>query len=77
MNKNFNVGFITPIITEDNHIFGASGIDLPVINVGGDWSLYLPKQFESQLQKTFDDFGCTVAGTINALETLEKFLYNT
>ncbi|HLB41241.1 MAG TPA: hypothetical protein VJN02_00050, partial [Gammaproteobacteria bacterium] len=58
------------------HIFGASGIDLPVINVGGDWSLYLPKQFESQLQKTFDDFGCTVAGTINALETLERFLYN-
>ena len=74
MKKNYNIGFVAPeIITSDQHILGASGIDLPVIKPDGDWRKYVPS-FESQLQKSFDSFGCTVEGTINAIQTLENFL---
>ncbi len=70
-------GFIAPIITEDNHILGSSGIPLPVINPSGDWTAYLPK-FESQLDNQgFDPDDCTVAGTLYAVSALEKFLYQT
>lgn len=68
-------GFIAPIITEDNHVLGASGIPLPVIKTDGDWTRYVPI-FESQLEITFDSDGCTVYGTLNAIETLEKYLYD-
>lgn len=69
-------GFIAPIITEDNHVFGSSGIPLNIIKVDGDWTKYIPT-FESQLETTFDSDGCTVYGTLNAIETLEKYLYLT
>lgn len=69
-------GFIAPVITVDNHVLGASGIALPVIKVDGDWRKYrLP--FESQLEKTFDTFGCTVYGTLKAIAKLEYFIYGT
>lgn len=74
MENKYNRGFIAPVITEDNHILGASGIPLPIIKVDGDWTKYLPT-FESQLETTFDSDGCTVYGTLNAYETLEKYLY--
>lgn len=76
MQDNIKKGFIAPIITPDNHILGSNGISLPIIKVDGDWSKYLPT-FESQLQNTFDSDGCTVYGTLAAIQTLEKFLYNT
>lgn len=72
MNKEYK-GFIEPVITPDNHVLGGVGIPLPVINPSGDWRPYTPT-FESQLQTTFDTFGCTVYGTLNAIETLNKFL---
>lgn len=69
-------GFIAPQITEEHHVLGASGIPLPVIKGNGDWTNYLP-EFESQLDNDgWDEDGCTVYGTLNAIETLEKFLYN-
>lgn len=71
-----NTGFIQPVITADNHVFGASGIDLPVIKVDGDWTKYVPV-FESQLETTFDSDGCCVYGTLNAIETLENYLKGT
>lgn len=72
VNKKYT-GFIEPVITPDNHVLGGVGIPLPVINPSGDWRPYTPT-FESQLQTTFDTFGCTVYGTLNAIETLNKFL---
>ncbi len=72
MNKKYT-GFIAPSITVDNHVLGGVGIPLPVINPSGDWRPYTPT-FESQLQTTFDSDGCTVYGTLNAIETLKKFL---
>lgn len=74
MNKKYT-GFIAPIITQDNFVLGGLGVPLPVINPSGDWTPYLPT-FESQLQTYFDSFGCTVYGTLNAVETLNKFLTN-
>lgn len=76
MNKEYK-GFIAPQITGDNHVFGGvSSINLPVIKVDGDWRKYRPI-FESQLEQSFDSSGCTCYGTTNAIEALEKFLYNT
>lgn len=72
MNKKYT-GFIEPVITPDNHVLGGVGLPLPVINPSGDWTPHLPT-FESQLQVYFDTFGCTVYGTLNAIETLKKFL---
>lgn len=69
-------GFIAPLITEDNHVLGGVGIPLPVIKVDGDWTSCLPI-FSNQLDNDgFDPDDCTVQGTLNAIETLEKFLYN-
>lgn len=76
MENKKRAGFIAPVITEDHHIFGGTNaIPLPVIKVDGDWTKYLPT-FESQLETTFDSDGCTVYGTLNAIETLEDYLNN-
>ncbi len=64
-------GFIAPVITEDHLLLG--GLSASVIKVDGNWKDYLP-DFESQLEATFDEDGCTVYGTLNAIETLERFL---
>lgn len=68
------IGFIEPKITVDNHVFGSVGISLPVINPSGDWTEFLP-EFETQFETTFETYGCSVFGSLNAIETLEKFLY--
>lgn len=68
-------GFIAPTITEDQHILGSVGIPLPVIKENGDWTADVP-EFESQLDNDgWDPDDCTVAGTLYAISTLEKFLY--
>lgn len=78
------IGFISPVITEEHFILGGlSSLPANVIRVDGDWTPYLPV-FESQLEQTFDSDGCTVYGTLNAIETLQgglsnysrRFLYN-
>lgn len=69
-------GFIAPIITDSHHVLGSTGIPLPIIKSDGDWTNYLPV-FESQLEQSFDSDGCTCYGTVNALETLEQFIYDT
>lgn len=76
MENNKKTGFIAPIITSDHHVLGSNGIPLPIIKVDGDWTSYLPT-FESQLENTFDSDGCTVYGTLNGIETLEKYVYGT
>lgn len=71
-------GFIAPQIEADHFVLGGFGEDTlsaSVIKVDGNWFKYLPS-FESQLQKTFDSDGCTVYGTLNALETYQRFIEN-
>lgn len=65
------IGFIAPIIEENHFRLGSLGD--AVIKVDGNWKDYLPV-FESQLEKMFDSCGCTCYATLNAIETLEKFL---
>lgn len=82
MNK--KTGFVAPKITEDHFILGGlSSLPANIIRVDGDWTSYLP-DFESQLEDSFDSDGCTVYGTLNAIETLQggkinysdRFTYN-
>ena len=67
-----NYGFVPPTIEEDNFILGGV-FSLPkiVINPSGDWGAYLP-EYEPQSSAKYDTHGCTVWGTLNALETLFK-----
>ena len=62
-------GFVEPVITEDNYVFGGLGVAGEIINPSGDWLPYIPHK-EPQEFNNFDTFGCTVWGTLNALETL-------
>lgn len=64
-------GFVPEPIEENQFKLGSLG-DV-VIKVDGNWKDFLPV-FESQLEKNFDSSGCTAYGTLNAIETLEKFL---
>ncbi len=67
------LGFIPPVeITEDNHVLGASGVNLPVIKADGDWRSFR-SAFEPQYLRNFDTYGCTVWNTIKPIVKLEKF----
>lgn len=67
-------GFVEPTITEDNYVFGGF-FSLPkiILQEEGSWVSHLPK-YEPQFNQNFDSYGCTVWGTQNAIETLEKRL---
>lgn len=71
MENQRKTGFVPQPIEENQYLLGSLGD--AVIKVDGNWKDYLPS-FESQLEKNFDTFGCTCFGTLNAIETLEKFL---
>ena len=53
---------------------GASPLPLVVLQEDGDWSKYLPNP-ETQGTPNWDTYGCTVYGTENALQILEKRLF--
>lgn len=72
--KELKTGFIAPAIDENHFVLG--GLSNDVIKIDGNWFKYLPPA-ESQLEKTFDSDGCTVYGTLNAIETLDYFLTGT
>lgn len=65
-----NYGFKAPVITIDQHIFGAKSYG-QVVNPSGQWDDSLPT-YEAQADK-FETQGCTVWGSQNAIETLHKF----
>jgi len=56
------------------YIFGDNNVPYIPYQLDGDWEPFLP-QFESQ-RINFETFCCTVFGTLNAVETLYKRLYN-
>ncbi len=70
-------GFLIPKIDDSHFILGGvSSLPQTIVNPSGDWTNFLP-MFESQLEKSFDSDGCTVFGTLNAIETLQLALDNT
>lgn len=68
-----NYGFVAPEeIKEQEYVLGASrSLPKTVLQEDGDWSAYLPT-YEPQFNQFFDTFGCTIYGTENCIETLER-----
>lgn len=69
------LGFIAPTYDENDYRFGGI-FTLPKVGLqeDGDWEAFLPA-YERQFGTGWDSYGCTVFGTLNALETLMKRLY--
>lgn len=69
-----NYGFLPPEPDEGAYELGGL-ISLPkvILQPNRDWSAFLPK-YEPQFGDGWDSFGCTVWGSENAIETLEKKL---
>jgi hypothetical protein len=75
--KNYGLEINSTIENLDNTHFlsgSTSKLGTDIILPGGDWSPYIPK-FEPQYTNGYDTYGCTVFGTINAIETLMKKQY--
>ena len=70
-----NYGFIAPVITPDNYVLGGySKIKGQIINPSGNWIPYLPV-VEPQSKRGIETQACASYGTLNALETLFKFIF--
>lgn len=69
-----NYGFVKPVIESDHYILGAAN-SLPKIVLQADrkWKQFAP-DYEPQAEK-FETWGCTVWGTQNAEETLERRVF--
>jgi hypothetical protein len=66
-------GYVSPVITPDNYLFGAGKLEQTILEPTGQWDNSLPV-YEPQYNKYFDSFGCTVWGTLNATEIILKRL---
>lgn len=59
------------IDAEEKYVFGAKMLPETILQEDGDWTSFLPA-YEPQFNKNFDTSACTIFGTINAEEMLEK-----
>lgn len=66
-----NFGFVEPVLKEDNYVLGAV-VNKTVLMEDGQWDEFLP-DYEPQFGGDWDTYGCTVWGTENALEILDRF----
>ena len=68
-----NYGFRLNTV-EDLAAYKLGGIELPkyVLRIDGQWDAFLPRE-ELQFTPKYDSFGCTIYGTENIQQTLEKF----
>ena len=67
-------GYIYEPPTETDFVLGASRLPIKVINPNGQWDEFLPTEEPQKIQ--FETYGCVHFGTLNAVELLEKKLYN-
>ena len=74
MNKIKNYGFIKTEEDPKAYKLGATELPKVVLMSDGQWVDYLPKD-ESQITPSYDTYGCTVYGTENIQQMLEKFHY--
>lgn len=75
MNKKNQYGFIHKEIEADEYVLGGRQLPRPVLQPTGQWHEYLP-DYERQFTDLYDTYGCTVYGTLNALEMLDRRLKN-
>lgn len=69
--QEFNYGYLEPAIEDDEYILGAV-IDRQVLRPDGQWDDFLP-EYEPQYGGGWDTSGCTVWGTQNVVETLDRY----
>lgn len=74
-NKLIGHGFIAPIITPDQHVFGVQQTPV-IVQDNGDWRDCdsLPP-FEQQARSFFDTYGCSIYNTLTPIEILERKLF--
>lgn len=68
-----NYGFVEPKMLSDHYVFGANDMPDTILRPDGQWLDCLPDD-EPQSHGPFETFGCTVFGTLNAIEILMRFL---
>ena len=71
MNKIKNYGFVAPVITQDNYVFGGGNVPEIVIRENGDWTDLPDKEIQ---HKDFDTYNCTGFNTLAQIEKLEYIL---
>src|SRR3990167_7729891 len=61
-------------VVEDPRAYRLGAIELPkaILRLDGQWDAFLPNE-ELQITPQYDSFGCTIYGTENIQQTLEKF----
>ncbi len=64
-----NYGFVPSKIESDHYILGGGQLPKIILQANRNWKDYLPT-WESQIDKGYETYGCTVYGTLNALETV-------
>lgn len=70
-------GYVRPEQDDSSFVLGALGQSLPqsVLKEDGQWDNWLPV-YEPQFNDIFDTYGCTVWGSLNAIEIYIKRLTN-
>ena len=58
-------------IESDEYVLGGRQLPRPVLQPDGQWHEFLP-DYERQFTDIFDTLGCTVYGTLNAIEMLDR-----
>jgi hypothetical protein len=67
-------GFVAPVRDENDKVFGAfNSLPKVILQSNRNWVNFLPL-YERQYGTGWDSYGCTVFGTLNALETILKRL---
>lgn len=69
------LGFVTPVHEPDHYVFGGELVPRTVLQPSANWTLFLPVG-ERQETDIFDTSGCTVFGTLNAIEILFNRIKN-
>ena len=73
--EQINYGFLPSKIEPDHYVLGGSELPKIVLMPLGNWERYLPVE-ERQFQWNVETANCTGFGTLSAIETLLKRLYN-
>src|SRR3990167_8356242 len=73
-NETKNYGYIQDTIADEDYILGGLNIQTDIVQSSGQWDAFLPAD-EIQRNEKYETYGCTIFGTLNALEFLFKRLF--
>src|SRR3990167_11520040 len=69
-----NYGYLQDEIAVEDFVLGGLQIPTEVLVESGQWDAFIPTD-EIQRTENYDTYGCTIFGTLNALEFLFKRLF--